>query len=146
MPFTRRRRVKNAVVSKFLTANDELSAAQVALDSAYAELLRETKKVYNIFVPLKNEVSDTDWSTKTISKVKATKSGRVIEVKLQNKTEPNKESYWEFPAWMIGASDDRITDGIQEMLTEQGLQYKTADVQTSETNMEVNHELYQTIS
>ena len=71
MPFTRRRRVKNAVVSKFLTASDELSAAQVALDSAYAELLRETKKVYNIFVPLKNEVSDTDWSTKTISKVKA---------------------------------------------------------------------------
>lgn len=146
MPFTRRRRVKNAVVSKFLTAKDEHGAAQVALDSAYAELLLETKKVYNIFVPLKNAVSDTDWGSKTISKVKATKSGRVIEVKLQNKTDPRKESYWEFPAWMIGASVDRITDGIQDLLTEQGLQYKTSDIQTAESNMEVNHELYQTIS
>lgn len=125
MALVRQKRVKNKTVFKFLTAKSEHQAAKIAFDVAYAELMREAKRVFNIFVPLKNAVSDRSWAGKQINKLKVTRGGKAIELTLVYNIENSKESYWEFPTWMIGADVDRITDGIQEMLHEQGLKYKT---------------------
>ena len=126
MALVRRRRVKNKTVSKFLTARDSFQEAKIELEVVYAEFMRDANKIFKIFVPLKNAVSDQDWSGKRISKLKVTRAGRTIELTLVYNIENSRESYWEFPTWMIGAETDRITDGIQEMLREQGLKYQKA--------------------
>lgn len=127
MALTRQKRVKNKTVFKFLTARSEHQAARIAFDVAHAELMREAKKVFNIFVPLKNAVSDKSWTGKQISKLKVIRGGKYIELTLTYDIENSKESFWEFPVWMIGAEADRISDGIQEMLREQGLRYQVAE-------------------
>jgi hypothetical protein len=127
MALIRQKRVKNKTVFKFLTARDGFQEAKIALDIVYAELMREAKKVFNIFVPLKNSVSDKSWSGKQISKLKVIRGGKYIELTLTYNIENSKESFWEFPVWMIGADADRITAGIQEMLHEQGLRYQAAE-------------------
>ena len=127
MALIRQKRVKNKTVFKFLTARDGFQEAKIALDVVYAELMREAKKVFNIFVPLKNAVSDRSWAGKQISKLKVIRGGKYIELTLTYNIENSKESFWEFPVWMIGADTDRITAGIQEMLREQGLRYQAAE-------------------
>lgn len=137
MALVRQRRVKNKTVFKFLTAKNEHQAAKIAFDSAYAELMREAKRVFKIFVPLKNAVSDRSWSGKQISKLKVTRAGKAIELTLVYNIENSRESYWEFPAWMIGADADRITAGVQEMLHEQGLKYNAIEDKSNELHEQI---------
>lgn len=111
---------KNQVLASFLERQAEYAEAKTAYDSAYAKLKAEANRVLKLYAPLKNAVSDRNWSIKTIDKISVKKSGRIIELELYQSSRYGYEhlSYWEFPSWMIGASEDRIVEGLKQIIEE----------------------------
>lgn len=116
---------KNQLLSSFVERQAEYAEAKTAYDTAYAKLKAEATRVLKLYAPLKNAVSDRDWSNKTIDKIKVTKSGRVIELELYLSSRYGYEhvSYWEFPSWMIGSTDERIVEGLKQIIEEDGQRF-----------------------
>lgn len=116
---------KNQLLASFLERQAEFAEAKTAYDSAYAKLKAEATRVLKLYVPLKNAVSDRNWSNKTIDKISVKKSGRVIELELYLSSRYGCEhvSYWEFPSWMIGSTDERIVEGLKQIIEEDGKRF-----------------------
>lgn len=111
---------KNHIIASYLERKEEYDESKRSYDSAYTKLVAEATRVLKLYVPLKNAVSDRNWSGKVISKLKVTKSGRVIDLVLHQSGSYGyeHESFWEFPSWMIGAAEDRIIEGLKKIIEE----------------------------
>lgn len=120
-----RSRIQNSVVAKYKAAKKELEEQKRFHDRAYASLIRAANTVLKYYVPLKNEVSDVDWSMKKIVRAKLVHNSKYIELTLNHHSDPSKESYWKFPAWMIDADRDRVIEGLKQQVAEQGKKYST---------------------
>lgn len=136
MKLTRLRRVRNKIVADLIVARDEFDAADRKLMAAQAETIRHVEAVLKIYVPLKNAVSDADWSIKRVVRVKPVNNGANLEVTLHSpiyveiygqQMETFKESFWKIPSWMVGSTPDRIQQGLIDQLAEQSLRYQVAD-------------------
>lgn len=107
---------RNRTLASFIERQDEYKEAKTAYESAYEKLKSEATRVLKLYAPLKNAVSDRNWSNKVIDKLKVKKSGRVIELELHQSGD--HVSYWEFPSWMIGANTDTIVEGLNKIIEE----------------------------
>ena len=114
---------KNQLLSAFVERQAEYTEAKAAFTSAYDKLVAEANRILKLYVPLKNAVSDRKWDGKRIVSVKLTKSARVIELVLNTNSSfgYTHESFWEFPSWMIGATDDRIVEGLKQIIHDDGI-------------------------
>ena len=118
-------RVRDNSVMQYKLAKKEYDNAKIYHDKAYAKLLRSAKAVLRLYVPLKNAVSDNDWSSKKITRVKLANKSKNIELTLIDTVNGvSKETYWKFPSWMMGADKDKVVEGLQQQIEEQGKKYK----------------------
>ena len=120
-----RSRIQNSVVAKYKAAKNEFEEQKRFYDRSYAALIRAANTVLKSYVPLKNEVSDVDWSMKKIVRAKLVHNSKYIKLTLNHHSDPSKESYWKFPAWMIDADRDRVIEGLKQQIVEQGKKYST---------------------
>jgi hypothetical protein len=124
MTLLRRSRIQNSTVSKYKAAKKEFEEQKRFYDRAYADLIRAANIVLKQYVPLKNQVSDVDWSQKKIVRVKLVHNSKYVELTMSH-NESLKESFWKFPAWMIEADRDRTIEGLKQQIAEQGKKYKS---------------------
>lgn len=118
---------KSQVLSDFVERKAELQEATVDYDKAYTKLNLEATRVLRLYAPLKNAVSNRDWSRKHIKNIKITNMGKMIELALCVDFY-SQISYWRFPSWMIGSTDERIVEGLKKIIQEDAerfAQYET---------------------
>lgn len=125
---------KNQMLAAFLERKEEYDEAKRTYDASYAKLVAEATRVLKLYAPLKNAVSDRNWNGKIINKLKVTKSGRVIDLVLHQSGSYGyeHESFWEFPSWMIGATDDRIVEGLQKIIEEDSVRFAKKEQERQE--------------
>lgn len=117
-------RVRDNSVAQYKLAKKEYDNAKIYHDKAYAKLIRSAKTVLSLYVPLKNAVSDVDWSEKKITRVKLANKGKNIELALVHRVDGvSRETYWKFPSWMMGADKDKVVEGLKQQIEEQGKKY-----------------------
>ena len=119
---------KNQLLSAFVERQEEYKEAKTAYESAYTKLKAEATRVLKLYVPLKHAVSDRDWSSKYITALKIANGGKTVELTLEYNIENSMVSYWKFPSWMIGASEERIVEGLKQIIEEDGRRFATTSL------------------
>lgn len=116
---------KNQVLSNFVERKAELKEATIDYEKAYDKLKVEAKRILDLYVPLKNAVSTSRWNNKKIENIKVKNGGKTIELSLATSGMYGYDhrSYWKFPSWMIGSTDERIVEGLNKIIQEDATRF-----------------------
>lgn len=125
---------KNQVLSSFVERKTELEEATASYKKAYAKLESEANRVLQLYIPLKNAVSTRRWNGKKITKIKIANGGKTIELTLYEHGSYGyeHESYWKFPAWMVGSTTERITEGLKKIIDEDKARFEQQEKDSAE--------------
>jgi len=125
---------KNQVLSSFVERKSELAEATASYEKAYAKLKADANRVLQLYVPLKNAVSTKRWDRKRITKIKIVCGGQMLELTLYEHGSHGYEhkSYWKFPSWMIGATTERIVEGLNKIIDEDKIRFEQQETDRAE--------------